>query len=122
MFLNPSSPLSMKYFATFLLAVSLASAADFTNGQAAWAVIGQSTFGAQNTTASQTTLGSVGGLAWVGGKLFVADSSRVGASTNPAGGNPQNNRVLIFNTTGPGGIPDPRSNVESTGNTQNSLC
>lgn len=112
----------MKCFALFLLSAILVSAADFTNGQAAWAVVGQSTFAAQNGTASQTTLGSVGGLAWAGGKLFVADSSRVGASINPSGGNPQNNRVLIFNAAGTGGIPDPRSSVETTGNTQNSRC
>ncbi len=74
----------MKYFALLFLSAALVSAADFRNGQAAWAVIGQPTFGAQKTDKPpKLVLGSAGGLAWVGGKLFVADSSRVGASTDP---------------------------------------
>jgi uncharacterized protein (TIGR03437 family) len=97
----------------FLSASSL-FAADFLNGQAARAVIGQPHFTAQLPGPASAIypgnmlLGSVSGLAWANGVLVVADSSpfRVGAD-------PQNNRVLIYrNLFGPG---DPTS---TTGPTQ----
>jgi len=96
------------------LAANALFAADFTNGQAARAVIGQPFFTAQLPGPASAIypgnmlLGSVSGLAWANGVLVVADSSpfRVGAD-------PQNNRVLIYNHLfGPG---DPNS---TTGPTQ----
>lgn len=107
----------MRYLAALLLSAALVSAADvsFQDGQAAWAVIGQSPFsdGSQNSTASQTVLGGAGGLAWSNGKLLVADSNRVSSP-------PLNNRVLIFNT--PSSIPDPHTDVSRTGNASNARC
>lgn len=99
----------------FLAANSL-FAADFLNGQAARAVIGQPHFTAQLPGPASATfpgnmlLGAVSGLAWSNGVLVVADASpfRVGAD-------PQNNRVLIYynlfgagdpnSTTGPTQLP-----------------
>ena len=83
------------YFVLPLGAVLLcapSSAADFLTGQAARAVIGQPFFNAQNSGASNTLLGGVGGLAYVNNTLFVADSNRLGLL-------PDNNRVLIFNSS-----------------------
>jgi hypothetical protein len=79
----------MKHLAVFLMAASLAPAAEFANGQGARLLIGQRTFTAQSPTSSDVVLGAVSGLAYTNRKLFVADSNRVGAT-------PENNRVLIF--------------------------
>jgi uncharacterized protein (TIGR03437 family) len=79
----------MKSISLVLLAVAAASAADFTTGQAARLVIGQSTFTQGDQGAGQNLIGAVGGVAYAGDMLFVADSNRVGAS-------PLNERVLIF--------------------------
>ena len=104
----------MKRLCVLFLAASSLFAADFLNGQAARAVIGQPHFTAQlpgpasSTFPGNMLLGAVSGLAWSNGVLVVADSSpfRVGAD-------PQNNRVLIYrNLFGPG---DPSS---TTGPTQ----
>ena len=65
------------------------SAADFLTGQAARAVIGQTSFSAQSTGASNTVLGAAGGLAFANNILFVADDNHIGLQ-------PDNNRVLIF--------------------------
>ena len=65
------------------------SAADFLTGQAARAVIGQTSFSAQATGASNTVLGAAGGLAFANNILFVADDNHIGLQ-------PDNNRVLIF--------------------------
>ncbi len=76
------------------------AATSFTNGQAARAVIGQNDFtdGAippvVNTlqTAAVNLLGGATGLAYSNGLLFVADDNRLGAY-------PENDRVMIFNTS-----------------------
>ena len=65
------------------------SAADFTTGQAARLVVGQTTFTSQDPNSSDTIVGGVSGLAYAADTLFVADSNRVGAA-------PSNNRVLVF--------------------------
>ena len=81
-----------------LLSASVLPAASFVNGQAARAVIGQNNFTDATYGADQNILGGVSGIAYSGGKLFAADSNRLSAI-------PQNNRVLIFDTTqipGPG--------------------
>src|SRR5690349_4348332 len=79
----------MKYFCVFFLGVAACVAADFTSGQAARGVLGQTTFTRGDPTASQTVIGGVGGLAYANDTLFVADANRVSAS-------PNNNRVLIY--------------------------
>ena len=63
--------------------------ANFTTGQAARAVIGQTTFTSQDPNSSDTIVGGVSGIAYAADTLFVADSNRVGAS-------PTNHRVLLF--------------------------
>ncbi len=89
----------MKCISLFILCAASAFAADFTTGQAARLVIGQTTFTNQDPNSSDTVLGAVSGLAYAADTLFVADSNRVGAS-------PSNHRVLLyqnFSST----IPDP---------------
>ena len=107
----------MRYLAALLLSAALVPAADlpFQNGQAAWAVIGQSPFsnGSQNSPATQAVLGGAGGVAWSNGRLLVVDSNRVSSL-------PQNNRVMIFDT--PARIPDPHTDVSKTGNALNTRC
>lgn len=82
----------MKSIALFLCTAALSCAADFGTGQSARALLGQQTFTAQDYGASATLLGGVSGIAYANGKLFVADSNRIGAS-------PDNNRVVVFNTS-----------------------
>jgi uncharacterized protein (TIGR03437 family) len=83
----------MKHLAVLILAASASFGGDFVTGQAARAVIGQSTFTVETPTPSATVVGGVGGLAFANGALFVVDSNLVGAA-------PVNNRVLIFNNIG----------------------
>jgi uncharacterized protein (TIGR03437 family) len=79
----------MKCISIFILCAAAMSAADFTTGQAARLVIGQTTFTSQDPNSSDTIVGGVSGLAYAADTLFVADSNRVGAA-------PSNNRVLVF--------------------------
>ena len=79
----------MKCISIFLFSAAAVCAADFTTGQAARLVIGQSTFTSQDSNSSDTILGGASGLAFAADTLFVADSNRVGAS-------PSNHRVLLF--------------------------
>lgn len=80
----------LKNCALFSLCAGLSLAADFMTGQAARAVIGQTTFTEQLAGTASTLIGGVSGVAVANNTLFVADSNRVGLT-------PQNNRVLIFN-------------------------
>jgi uncharacterized protein (TIGR03437 family) len=79
----------MKYFSIFLFCAATVCAADFTTGQAARLVIGQTTFTSQDSNSSNLILGGMSGLAYAADTLFVADSNRVGAS-------PSNHRVLLY--------------------------
>jgi len=79
----------MKCACSLLLSATAIFAADFNTGQAGRLVIGQETFTSQLDTATDSVLGGVGGVAWANDTLFVADSSRAGAT-------PVNNRVLIY--------------------------
>ncbi len=79
----------MKCISVFILCAAAMSAADFTNGQAARLVIGQTTFTSQDPNSSDTIIGGVSGLAYAADTLFVADSNQIGAA-------PSNNRVLLF--------------------------
>ncbi|HSU57872.1 MAG TPA: hypothetical protein VLI55_01060 [Bryobacteraceae bacterium] len=85
----------------FLFSAFTLRAQTFINGQAARAVIGQTTFTGGGSTASQQILGGVSGLAYANNKLFVADSNGVGAT-------PLNNRVMVFDTSQ---IPAPRADL-----------
>src|SRR5438270_11236395 len=81
----------MKSFSVLLLfGTSLfAQGVNFTTGQAARLVIGQTTFTSQDPNSSDITIGAASGLAFAADTLFVADSNRVGAG-------PSNHRVLLF--------------------------
>ena len=79
----------MKCISVFLLLAAAAAAADFTTGQAARLVIGQTTFTNQDPNSSDTVLGAVSGIAYAADTLFVADSNRVQATSS-------NHRVLLF--------------------------
>src|ERR1700722_15085040 len=80
----------LKYCAVFSLCAGVGLAADFMTGQAARAVIGQTTFTSQASGASNMLLGGVGGVAYANNTLFVTDANRQGSA-------PINNRVLVFN-------------------------
>ena len=89
----------MKCISIFLLAAAAVCAADFTTGQAARLVIGQTTFTSQDSNSSDTILGAASGIAYAADTLFVADSNRVGAS-------PTNHRVLLYQNVS-GMLPRP---------------
>src|SRR6195256_59750 len=86
-----------------LLLCAASFAADFTTGQAARLVIGQSTFTSQDSNSSDTVLGGASGLAYAADTLFVADSNRVGAS-------PSNHRVLLYQNLS-GMLPSPTAQL-----------
>lgn len=69
----------------------LGSAQEFYTGQAARLIIGQKSFTDQYPGNSDTQLGAVGGIAIAGDRLYVADSSRIGAA-------PANHRVVIYDS------------------------
>src|SRR5437764_1067313 len=96
----------MKYLCTFFLGAAVSLAADFTTGQAARLVIGQTQFTKQEPGTSASLVGGVSGLAYASGALFVADSNRAGAS-------PQNNRVLIYRNVS-STLPSPTAQLEYT--------
>jgi uncharacterized protein (TIGR03437 family) len=96
----------MKYLSVILLCAAAGSAADFTTGQAARLVIGQSTFTSQDANSSDLIIGAASGLAYAADTLFVADSNRVGAS-------PSNNRVLLFQNLS-GMLPSPTAPLNYT--------
>src|SRR3954453_584208 len=96
----------MKCITIFLCCAAGISAADFTTGQAARLVIGQSTFTSQDSNSSDTILGAASGLAFAADTLFVADSNRGGAS-------PSNHRVLLFQNIS-GMLPRPTDQLTYT--------
>ncbi len=82
--------------ALFLSSIAGWSQVRFVTGQAARAVVGQTTFTSQNSAGDPAypnptagLLGGVSGLAWANGTLFVVDSNRMQAL-------PTQNRVLLF--------------------------
>ncbi|WP_051669493.1 hypothetical protein [Bryobacter aggregatus] len=77
----------------------LGSAQDFYTGQAARLIIGQKNFTAQYPGSSATQLGAAGGVAIAGDRLYVADSSRIGAA-------PANHRVVVYDGVS-SFVPDP---------------
>ena len=96
----------MKYFVLSLALAGTVCAAEFRTGQAARALIGQSTFTRQQAGASPTLLGSVSGVAYANNTLVLADSSRVPAY-------PQNNRVLVYRDIA-SKLPDPKASIPDT--------
>src|SRR5450759_3154694 len=106
--LGPTT-LRMKCISIFLFGAAAVCAADFTTGQAARLVIGQTTFTSQDSNSSDTILGAASGLAFAADTLFVADANRVGAS-------PSNHRVLLYQNLS-GMLPRPTDEL-----TYNSKC
>ena len=80
-----------RLFCFTLLAARVLAAADYSSGQAARLVIGQTSFTDSAQGATDVLLGAAGGLAATSDRLFVVDSNRFNAD-------PVNNRVLIFPT------------------------
>lgn len=79
----------MKYIPVILFCSAALYAADFVNGQAARAVIGQETFTQADPNSTNKVIGSANGIAYAANTLFVADSNVMNAK-------PVNNRVLVF--------------------------
>ncbi|HEY1218041.1 MAG TPA: hypothetical protein VGF03_03825 [Bryobacteraceae bacterium] len=79
----------MKCIPVIIFCSAALYAADFVNGQAARAVIGQTTFTTADPNSTNTVLGGANGIAYAANTLFVADSNIFGAV-------PVNNRVLMF--------------------------
>src|SRR6516165_4034568 len=96
----------MKRLSVIFLCAAVGFAADFTTGQAARLVIGQTTFTTQDANSSDTVVGAVSGLAYAGDTLFVADANRVGSS-------PNNHRVLLFQNLS-GMLPTPTAQLTYT--------
>lgn len=99
----------MKWICVLLLPAASLMASDFTNGQAARLVIGQTLFDAADPNSSNTVIGGASGVAYAANTLFVADDNRIGSV-------PDNNRVLIFSNLS-GMLPSPTAQL-----TGNSLC
>jgi uncharacterized protein (TIGR03437 family) len=108
----------MKVLFCFLIGCGVSLAADFSSGQAARALIGQSTFTSTTPGSTANRVGGISGIAYGADTLFVADSNRFGSFGAPDGsGNPQpnNNRVLVFNGLS-NAIPQPTANYTLTSN------
>ncbi|HEX4808881.1 MAG TPA: hypothetical protein VH325_08125 [Bryobacteraceae bacterium] len=75
----------------------------FITGQAARAVIGQYSFDLGTQGASAQILGGVTGIAYANGTLFAADDNLLGAQ-------PNNQRVMMFNTNQ---IPAPKGDIST---------
>src|SRR5260370_17186099 len=73
--LSGPTTLRMKCISIFLFSAAAVCAADFTTGQAARLVIGQSTFTSQDSNSSDTILGAASGLAYAAHTLFLPHSN-----------------------------------------------
>ncbi len=95
----------MRYLCAFLLSVGLVAPAGaqtgFQNFQAARGVIGQPIFAGGVYAISQSTVGGAQGVAATSNRVFVADGNTLSIL-------PQNNRVLIFDSTQ---IPTPTADL-----------
>ena len=113
----------MRVWFLYLLVASVCSAADFTTGQAARALIGQSNFTATTPGATAVLVGGISGIAYGADTLFVADSNRFGSyGSSDGNGNAvvNNNRVLMF-THISNTVPPPTAQFNLTANTC-SIC
>jgi len=79
----------MKCIPVIIFCSAALYAADFVTGQAARAVVGQTTFTTGDPNSTNTVIGAANGIAYAANTLFVADSNIMGAT-------PVNNRVLMF--------------------------
>lgn len=118
---SKSSPfgVSLKKYTAFCLSLLLSTCAaaaqrSFFNGQAARAVIGQTTFSAGLANTQAYILGGADGVAYGNGYVWIADSNKLGFT-------PSNNRVLLFGT---GQIPPPDADISGiqSGDAQCHLC
>jgi uncharacterized protein (TIGR03437 family) len=108
----------MKVLSFFVLVCSTSLAQDFTNGQAARALIGQQNFTSVQPGAGPNRIGGISGLAYGADTLYVADSNSFGSFGAPDGnGNPtqNNNRVLIFSGLS-NTVPQPTANFTLSSN------
>jgi uncharacterized protein (TIGR03437 family) len=71
-------------------ATGMCAGQTYLTGQAARAVIGQTTFDGQTPGTTNTNFGGIGGLAYANNTLFATDANRLGLL-------PNNNRILVFN-------------------------
>ena len=99
----------MKWICVLFPIAAACFASDFTNGQAARLVIGQTSFTAADPNSSNTIIGGASGVAYAADTLFIADDNRIGAV-------PDNNRVLILPNLS-GMLPSPTASLA-----YNSLC
>ncbi len=108
----------MRVLFVFLLACTASQAQDFSSGQAARALVGQTTFTSTTPGATASLVGGISGIAYGNDTLFVADSNSFGSYGAPDGNsNPtlNNNRVLLF-TNLSNTIPQPTANFALTAN------
>ncbi len=108
----------MRVLFVFLLACTASQAQDFSSGQAARALIGQTTFTATTPGATASLIGGISGIAYGNDTLFVADSNSFGSYGAPDGNSSptlNNNRVLLF-TGLANTIPQPTANFALTAN------
>ena len=99
----------MKWICAIFLTAAACFASDFTTGQAARLVIGQTSFTAADPNSSNAVIGAASGVAYAADTLFIADANRIGAV-------PNNHRVLIFPNLS-GTLPRPTDELP-----YNSLC
>jgi hypothetical protein len=93
----------MKWICVFFLIEAACFASDFTTGQAARLVIGQTTFTSADPNSSNMIIGGASGVAWAADTLFIADDNRIGAV-------PNNNRILILPNLS-GMLPSPTASL-----------
>ena len=91
-----------------LLPASVGAEPVWVTNQGARLVIGQDSFTRQDPTPSREVLGAAQGVAFAGNRLFIADGNRLG-------GQPVNNRILIYNSvssfvTAPDVVPSQQGN------------
>src|SRR5580698_8057916 len=109
----------MRALFLFLIASTAGIAQDFTNGQAARALIGQQNFTATQPGTGANRVGGISGLAYGADTLFVADSNSFGGFGAPDGNaspGQNNNRVLVFNNLS-NTMPQPTANFVLSRNT-----
>ncbi len=99
----------MKWIFAFFIVAAASFASDFTTGQAARLVIGQSSFTSADPNSTNTIIGGASGVAYAADTLFIADDNYIGAL-------PDNNRVLIIPNLS-GTLPKPSAVLQG-----NSIC
>lgn len=93
----------LRYSVILALGVCTVGAQEYFTGQAARLIFGQKSFTAQYPGNGDEILGAAGGIAVAGNRLYVADSSRIGAE-------PANHRVVIYDNL-TGAVPRPEDRL-----------